>query len=602
MRFMRIIGLFLILAVPCAKAQQSNKPRPTSRTPTSQQPQPKELPSPPQLSREKAFYYFVAIYGAPPDVIDRYGKTFDASNYDRAMADEFERRRYRNQIETRVKDGVSRVDFSEKFTFLVHARLGEYSFNSNSFPFVGGSFQTFSFCVGPSNYLRANCLPLEEVTFSLQSAVNGNDFAWSVPMSETDANAFVKSRAIVGSGEVDRGIVIRIICSIVNKKASMTFSPFLYSIEAYGDKTLSQKLGVVPMKNSLGPRTAEEWSLAMLAAQTATREIGKYRYIAASDSKKPSTKLENPLRRSTVTPLFGTITLTDVGIVLSGERPEDNSERQSVSYFDSLSSSYATTLWRANFGWAKDFRVVWQPFWNVDHSSALRFESLQERDRFFEDLTRAIQEWKIKYAPFQFAAGKLAIEQRCEYNTRFIPCSTNAPFGESQDSPKPASAASNIDDNVPSANAPTGSDRSSVGGLTTIATGARNLEALGAALDRGENITFKIKYYRSSWTEPPRMEDGLLMMSKTAISYQPAAGDKGFSVSPDKILEVINEQPIRVRLKVAIKNTKGDKEDKKEFQLFHPTAFLNGLRFYCNECDGSMGVLFGFLQHLRGKL
>lgn len=52
----------------------------------------------------------------------------------------------------------------------------------------------------------------------------------------------------------------------------------------------------------------------------------------------------------------------------------------------------------------------------------------------------------------------------------------------------------------------------------------------------------------------------------------------------------------------AIKNAKGDKEDRKDFQLFHPSSFVDGLRFYCNGCDASMKVLFAFLQHVRGKL
>ncbi len=139
---------------------------------------------------------------------------------------------------------------------------------------------------------------------------------------------------------------------------------------------------------------------------------------------------------------------------------------------------------------------------------------------------------------------------------------------------------------------------------TTISTGAKNLEALSAAIDRGEDVVFKIKYYSSGnfLTGSAGMHDGVVTVSKTTVGFQPAADAKGFSVSPDKILDVINEQPLRVRLKVAIKNTKGDKEDKKEFQFYHPSAYLNGIRFYCNECDASIKVLFAFLQAARGKL
>jgi CHAT domain-containing protein/tetratricopeptide (TPR) repeat protein len=139
---------------------------------------------------------------------------------------------------------------------------------------------------------------------------------------------------------------------------------------------------------------------------------------------------------------------------------------------------------------------------------------------------------------------------------------------------------------------------------TTTATGARNLEALSASFDRGEEVVFKVRYYSSGnlLTGSPGMRDGLVTVSKTAVAFQPTVDAKGFSVSPDKILEVINEQPLRVRLKVVIKNAKGDKEDKKDFQFFHPSAFVDGFRFYCNGCDASMKVLFAFLQHVRGKL
>lgn len=148
------------------------------------------------------------------------------------------------------------------------------------------------------------------------------------------------------------------------------------------------------------------------------------------------------------------------------------------------------------------------------------------------------------------------------------------------------------------------SSNSPVATTTTIATGDRDLEALSAAIEKGEEVVFKIKYYSSGnlLTGSPGMRDGIITVSKTGVGFQPAAGAKGFSVSPDKVLDVINEQPLRVRVKVGIKNTKGDKEEKKDFQFFHPSASVNGIQFHCNECDASMNVLFAFLQAARGKL
>jgi len=71
------------------------------------------------MSPEKAFYYFVAMYGfgsvlrggGPDDIIELYGEAFDANNYKRAIADEFERNRYKERIRARIADEVSKIDF-----------------------------------------------------------------------------------------------------------------------------------------------------------------------------------------------------------------------------------------------------------------------------------------------------------------------------------------------------------------------------------------------------------------------------------------------------------------------------------------------------------
>ena len=293
MRLTRLVALLLTLAVPCgAYAQRSKQLRPPSRTtpgPQPPPPRPSLSPSPPQMSFEKAFYYFVAIYGQPGDVVDRYGKFFDAGNYERAMADEFERNRYREKILARIADGVRNVDFNDKFTLVAQATLGEYSFGNHSFPFVWNLFPTPLFCIHRPWYpCRREFIDLS--AFRVEDAVNGNDFNWSLPMSEADASAFVKSRSAARIGDVDRLIMVRITYSVVNKKGSYaqhyTFSPFIFSVEAYSDESLTRKLGVIPKINSLGASTAEELRLATAAAQTATKEIGKYRYIAAYRNEK----------------------------------------------------------------------------------------------------------------------------------------------------------------------------------------------------------------------------------------------------------------------------------------------------------------------------
>lgn len=370
-----------------------------------------ESPSPRPMSAEKAFYYFVAIYGQTSGVVERYGKFFDASNYARAMADEFERNRYWQRLIERIKDGVSKVDFSEKFTLVAQATLGEYSFGSQSFPIVW--LPEYSTCCGQAG-CRDSC-PIPDLSlFRVRDAVNGNDFNWSVPMPETDASAFVKSRSTAGTSIVDRSITVRITYSVVNKEGryqnidyprGRTFSPFIYSVETYGDESLTKKLGVIPKINSLGASTAEEWRLAKVAAQTATKEIGKYRNMIEYRTESGLVLTHPPQFISKYPQLFGTITLTDVGVTSLDEQPNVSSKTRSFNFFDSP----AMSLWRANASGylnpdKKFYSVVWRPF------GSFQFESPQERDRFFVDITRAVQEWKTKYAPFQFAAGEVNIE------------------------------------------------------------------------------------------------------------------------------------------------------------------------------------------------
>lgn len=374
------------------------------------------------MTLEKAFYYFFAISGNAPDdainqygAIDLYGKSFDASNYERAMADEFERNRYRERIRAKIADEVRKIDFSEKFTFVAQARLGEYSFGSHSFPIVWFG-DWLRICIGPQSY-TGGCEFPGVYGFRVQDAVNGNDFNWSVPMSETDASAFVKSRSTARLGEVDRRITVKITYSVVNKRPA--FSPFIYSAETYSDESLTKKLSDLPKINSLGPSTAEELRLATVAAQMATKDIGEYRYIADIVNN-------GFLRNDTL--FFGTITLTDVGITLSGEQKDGSSKIKLYRFFDSPE----TSLWRSN---ASGFSNPDQKFYSVASPSFGRpsgyipFESPQERDRFFVDLTHALQEWKTKYAAFQFAAGKVNIYQQCEINRSgsFVPCSESAP-------------------------------------------------------------------------------------------------------------------------------------------------------------------------------
>ena len=455
MRFTRILALSLAFAIfGAVHAQQPKRPQRRSRTIAPPQTPRSTSPLsvlPRQMTTEKAFYYFVAMYGfgkvlrygGPDDTIKIYGESFDASNYARAMADEFERERYKERIRAKIAEEVKKVDFNEKFTIVVSATLGEYSFQDHSFPV--NSLSEYHFCIGPSSVLDYTGCELIAVTgFRAKEAVNGKDFNFSLPASETDASAFVKSRSD-GTGKVDRGIAVVVTYSVVNERwqqpgvdpgeySRPIFSTFIYSIEAYTNKALTAKLGVIPKINPDGANTSEELRLATIAAQTATKEIGEYRNMIEYREKSSGGKILDPLRpRPSQPQLFGTITLTDVGVNLLDEQPGDVPTRKQLKFFNSPTA----ILWRENdseywdpnakqvarkYGVDKDtYTVHWQRRSGGNYES-FRFDNKQERDRFFVDLARAFQEWKTKYAPFQFSAGELSIEQRCEVGQTFVPC------------------------------------------------------------------------------------------------------------------------------------------------------------------------------------
>jgi hypothetical protein len=148
-----------------------------------------------------------------------------------------------------------------------------------------------------------------------------------------------------------------------------------------------------------------------------------------------------------------------------------------------------------------------------------------------------------------------------------------------------------------------------VAGPNVAVTNARSFETLSAAIERGEDVVFRIKY---DYAVAPYhyLHDGVISVSKTAVAFDGRIGDLDFTVSPDKILEVTNQpqQASLIRLKVAVKNKKGDKESKKDLYFYNLGAATvgsgpggTGLSIACNRCDDSMNVLYALLQKVRGK-
>lgn len=172
--------------------------------------------------------------------------------------------------------------------------------------------------------------------------------------------------------------------------------------------------------------------IATVAAQTATKEIGKYRYMP---EEKSDGKIHNPLsppppRR------FGTITLTDASIIFD-EPPIDRSQKKTFRFFDTRGSSLSRGIVTYS-DWLHGDRKKISVSWTIGSDTIAReFETPQERDRFFDDLKRTYQEWKTKYAPFQFAEGTFDVDDRCKLDDRIVPCSAATPSGTEGESPSP---------------------------------------------------------------------------------------------------------------------------------------------------------------------
>lgn len=415
MKKLAITALLLALMAGFASAQSAiRKTAKTSPSSAAKSPSHPQGSSPHPMTAEEAFYYYVAIYGAPDNVIDRYGSYFDAPNYTRAMKDEFQRAKYRVDIQRKIESEVKKLNFDQKFIFVGstsnqgYTSLGDYSFDSHSFPV--GPIPTKDYCIDAARTSFGNCNGsiLHVNVFDVANAANRSDFTWSLPMPEAEASAFVKSRA--GAGVAGRRVTARITFSIINMKGltedslhgrAASFSPFIHSVEIFADPGLNKKLGVITAsagtpESAFGPDVAR-------ASQSESKVIGEYPYIAAYPE----------YWRQSKTPIKGTIKLTDVGIELSGEKSDGTAKVIRVGFFDTLgagSSNSVVKLSRLNFTFGiSDFRIVWNFNWNGDHTPFV-FAKAEERDRFFADLVQAMQDWATKYP--QLAVKKLNVDQQ----------------------------------------------------------------------------------------------------------------------------------------------------------------------------------------------
>jgi hypothetical protein len=517
---------------------------------------------------------------------------------------------------------LNAIDFNQKFTVVGQGTLGEYSFASHTFPVSGGA--DAGFCIDASRTFFGNCLGgvLHVNVFNVQHSVNRADFDWSLPMSEAEANNFVKSRTMTGDGRVNRAITIKVIYSIINKKGMTeadiggmpaNLVPYIHSIEVYSDAGLSKRLGILIKQPGI-PESAYGTEI-MQAAQSASKTIGTYRYIVSYGDQYLY------LGDTPKTPIYGTIALTDVGATLLNDE-HSGMIRQNISFFDSFSAGNGqfrhdinvTRVLRSDYPYYHDLRIIWDALSNDPNKSPLVFDSRQERDRFFSDLTMAMQQWRAKYP--QFADTRIDVDQRCQDTGGYLVTCPEA-------TPTAVSTAAHSN---PS---------------TFSATPDRSLPALLRDIDSGREVSIPIKFnplpsipqyagfYCYNGPVPTcgdvndpalTLSDGVLTLSKTAFAFIGSCRinhgfgrieNCDFQITPDKILALENQPQFASRLyvQVAVKNKKGYKEDKKNYYFYNAGAAATGAgvpggtgtSISCSGCDDSMSILYELLTKAHGS-
>jgi hypothetical protein len=403
--------VFLVAGLSSAQQSQQKSSSSAATSPRQASPSHSESASARPITDEEAFFYYAAIFGAGEDIANRYASYFDTANYRQAMANEFSRARYQEKMQARVESELRRLDFNREFAVTGQGELGEYSFASHSFPVSGGGVVLLCMDTAPTFIRNCQGNVIHVEVSVLQGAVNSADFDWFLTMPEAEASAFIKGRMIGANGGVNRAVFTKITYSILGIRGSTKgvgglFTTYIHSVEVYGDASLTRKLGTLTKRPGI-PESAYAPEVAQAARSTA-KVISTYRHRPFC---KGGYKCANPIEE--------TITVTDSGVELSGEQPDGSTKPKQYSYSDAFAAG-STELWRADWADA-DYYVVWRPFWQQFFNSSLIFDNRQERDRFFADLTLAIQQWKAKYP--QFAANELKIYQGCDRNGGgFVEC------------------------------------------------------------------------------------------------------------------------------------------------------------------------------------
>ena len=139
----------------------------------------------------------------------------------------------------------------------------------------------------------------------------------------------------------------------------------------------------------------------------------------------------------------------------------------------------------------------------------------------------------------------------------------------------------------------------------------RNLTGPHSTIEAGKEVSLPVKY-NSAIFGYVYMAEGVVTLSKTTFAFGGGVGAYPFTVSPDKILQLNwqrmeNSDTPACHVKVAVKNKKGTKDDKKDFYFYSAGASAvgggpggQGASISCSGCDDSMNVLYALLTKIRG--
>jgi hypothetical protein len=216
-----------------------------------------------EMSKEKAFFYevkinrqigcdtinnhwyemYVMIFKSPKlpngiDLVKREEKTFDYNQYkfDEAQSTLDNIDRSYKYVKPIVKTKVEKINFLDQFISKGTGELDEYDAESHTFPFKKCSWDVY--------LSMGSLLPF---SIPISNFINLKDINNAFEIDSVQAKKFIESRK--GSkGKIDRQVYLRVTYSVLDRKSpekNSTYFAYCYSIEIFGDKRFSQKLGVI---------------------------------------------------------------------------------------------------------------------------------------------------------------------------------------------------------------------------------------------------------------------------------------------------------------------------------------------------------------------